>query len=94
MEYRITVLTIKDSEKNREQEVNPAIKYLIEHNIQAELIEEKGSVAPLTLQYVQSTQADFIIMGGYGSTTMFHFLFDTVADQILRESSVPMLLCR
>jgi len=91
---RITVLTIKDSEKNREQEINPAIKYLFEHNIQAELIEEKGSVAPLTLQYVQSTQADFIIMGGYGSTTMFHFLFDTVADQILRESSVPMLLCR
>ena len=91
---RITVLTVLDNEHAKHPVPNPAIQYLNEHDVKAELIEEKGAVAPLTLQSAHKAQADFIIMGGYGSTALFHFLFDTVADRILRESNIPMLLCR
>ncbi len=90
---RLTVLTISQPDKS-DSASEQALEYLSSHHVDAEHIAEKGQVAPLILKYANQSSVDLVIMGGYGSTTLFNFLFDTVADQVLRESSKPMLLCR
>ncbi len=93
-QIKLTVLTISDRAENSSQASRKAQEYLITHGVKASIIIGNGAIASTILKYATEQNADLIIMGGYGSTSRFNFLFDTVADQILRDSSKPMLLCR
>lgn len=91
---KLTVLSISPTDKNPSTSGEMALSYLHDHLIDADLIAKTGPVVSGILDSANQVGADFIIMGGYSSSALFSFLFDTVADQILRESSIPMLLCR
>jgi nucleotide-binding universal stress UspA family protein len=53
-----------------------------------------GPVAPTLLAYVQDSRSDLVVMTSRGHGGVQRLWFGSVADAIVRESSVPVLLVR
>lgn len=46
------------------------------------------------VEYADSAAIDLIVMGTHGRTGLSHFLLGSVAEKVLRQASVPVLLVR
>ena len=92
---RLTVLTI-DQESTRAAEIQAyAHNYLQELDITADFIYLQNSNYHRTiLDTADEIQADSILMGGYKATPLVEIVLGSVLDQILRETSIPVLVCR
>jgi len=55
----------------------------------------RGSpVSDAILQAAESSGSQFLILGGYGSNPMVEAVLGSQVDAILRESRLPILICR
>jgi nucleotide-binding universal stress UspA family protein len=91
----LTILTI-DQESNQASDVQTlAQDYLSDLSIQANYI-----CMPLTdyphaiLQTADEVQADAILMGGYKAPPLLEVVVGSILDQVLRETKIPVLVCR
>ncbi len=50
-----------------------------------------GHAAETIIQYVQSEKIDLIILGTHGKRAMEHLVFGSVAEEVLKSSTVPIL---
>jgi nucleotide-binding universal stress UspA family protein len=55
-------------------------------------ITEEGTPAESILQLAGSNKADMIIMGTHGRKGLSHFLMGSVAEYVVRHSSIPVLV--
>ncbi len=71
-----------------------AEKYLDMHEIQAEIVLAHGPVASNLLKAVEAHHCDTLIMGSYCSPAAVEAVIGGTVDRVLRETSVPVLVCR
>jgi nucleotide-binding universal stress UspA family protein len=90
----LTILSVFELESKVQSVQQHAIDYLSNHGVTATFIHSKGNIAAAILTTAQENQCDFIIMGGYGEPPLVNLLLDTIVDQVMRISHLPMLLCR
>ena len=88
------MLTILESGRVTQETVDQARVYLEERGVSADFVQKDSPPALAILEATENCCPDLVIMGGYGRLALVSFLLDTVADQVLRESRIPMLLCR
>lgn len=70
------------------------LKIAEEHLTECPVIKTKvipGHAPEEILNYVQSEKIDLIILGTHGKRAIEHLVFGSVAEEVLKESSVPVL---
>ena len=87
----LTVFTGADSGSGSVQDY--ARQYLELHEIEAEYVIEKGSMDTLKA-VVEQQGADLVLMGGYSGMLLKEVTIGSTVNRMLRESNVPVLICR
>lgn len=94
----LTVLTVTEIGRITSEMLSLAKTYLRKREVQAAFLEERlserESVGKAVIQAAQEQQCDFIVMGGYGRTPMLEIVLGSTVDYVLRESRIPVLICR
>lgn len=91
---QLTIITVLEKGKVDSSILSQAQEYLEKLGIQANYIEGHGRVVNTILDTAQATSSEFIIMGGYGHNPLIEIVLGSSVDQLLRECSRPMLICR
>ena len=89
----VTVVTVLGSSVT-EQALDAARSYLEAHQVEASYVSEEGPAAPTIIRTAVTRGCDFIIMGGYGRAPVMEVVLGSSVDQVLRESNLPILICR
>ena len=72
-----------------------AQQYLHNHNAEAHIsIHKPGNRAEIIIETAQENECDFILMGGYKAKPLVEVVLGSVVDEVLRKTSVPLLICR
>jgi nucleotide-binding universal stress UspA family protein len=90
---KLSVLTAPEDSATRLNPLEKAKAYLEARNIKANYISELGSPASVILKHQNSLGCDFLIVGGYGYQPVMEVLFGSTLDALLRQSTVPILIC-
>jgi nucleotide-binding universal stress UspA family protein len=89
----LSVFTALENKKLRQSIQDEARNYLEFHEIKAEFILKKG--APDTVrQIIRERKIDLIVMGGYSGSAIKEVFIGSNVNRVLRESSIPALICR
>lgn len=90
----LTVLTVEETAAEREA-VAHARRYLELHELTATFVErENVSPQAAVLGLANDLRSELIVMGGYSKSPVVEIVLGSAVDQVLRESTVPMLICR
>ncbi|QLH75906.1 universal stress protein [Halosimplex rubrum] len=82
------------SERERaRQAVDEAVETLPE-DVPAERVVEEGVPKSAILGYVEENGPDLVVMGTHGRTGLDHYLIGSVAENVVRESPVPVTTVR
>jgi nucleotide-binding universal stress UspA family protein len=65
---------------------------LAKENINAKQVIAEGRAAEAIMDYIDKNQVDLIIMSSHGRTGISRWAFGSVADRILHQSGIPILL--
>lgn len=90
----ITVLSVEDKHNQAVKNLAIARKHLSYRNVKAEYLTRSTPVASAILETAAERQCDFIIIGGYGYNPFREIMIGSVVDEILRATSIPLLICR
>ncbi len=84
-----------------EEDVKTAEKYLSElaaawlsRDIDAKWEVARGSPATAIVDFARSHKAYMIAMSTHGRSGLSRMVFGSVADEVLREAGIPVLLCK
>jgi nucleotide-binding universal stress UspA family protein len=94
--WKIPLIIVAVNEKGEDTEniLDQASHYLEKRGVEAQLLSKSGKVAETILQTAYEEEADWIIMGGYGMNPLVEVALGSAVDQVLRESEIPILICR
>lgn len=90
----LVVVTVHEERISTEEILSEARGYLETHGIQAIYVAEERITAEAILHVAEEQKSDLLLMGGYGATPMMEVVLGSTVDQILRESNIPVLICR
>jgi nucleotide-binding universal stress UspA family protein len=91
----LVVATVSSGNGAAAKALGEARAYLEEHGVaQVSYVEPSPPVAAAILETAEREGCDWLIMGGYGTAPVFEVVLGSVVDQVLRESSRPVLICR
>jgi nucleotide-binding universal stress UspA family protein len=90
---RLSILTAPDDRVSKRSARDFARNYLEFNEIEAEFITKKYSVETLK-STAEEISADLIVMGGYGGWLLKHITVGSSINFMLRESQLPILICR
>jgi nucleotide-binding universal stress UspA family protein len=91
----LTVLTIDQEEQKAADIQEPARRYLRMSNIQATYLHrENGPRAEIILETAKELNSDFILIGGYKANPVVEVVVGSVVDEIMRNTNIPVLVCR
>jgi len=65
-----------------------------EMNVETALLENSGNAATLIDDEAMNWKADLIVIGTHGRTGLSRLLLGSVAEQVVRGASIPVLLVR
>jgi nucleotide-binding universal stress UspA family protein len=88
------VISVEDGTRVGEHTLDQAKGYLEKHDVQAEYHLERGDPGEAVLKVCEEEGSDLIIMGGYGRNPVLEVVLGSTVDNVLRHSSVPVLICR
>lgn len=74
--------------------LDPVCKFLSEHGIHAERVDQVGPVAESIAKVAQEGNYDLLIMGTHGHGSLGKLVMGSVSTQVLASSTVPVLLIR
>ena len=66
----------------------------IEPGLEIDRIVRAGKAAPVIADVAKDSGADLIVMSTHGKSALMHLLFGSVAEQVLREATCPVLCIR
>ena len=89
----LVVLSVLEIEK-QEDRLEEAKHYLEDRNIEASFISVWGNVVTAILTVAADEGCNLILMGGYSARPVREVVLGSTVDQILRESRLPILVCR
>lgn len=90
----LTVLSVEDNRNQAKRNLAIVKKHLTYRKINAQYIEGTAPVSNEVLTTAQKHDCDFIIIGGYGYNPLIEIMVGSVVDEILRLTSIPLLICR
>jgi nucleotide-binding universal stress UspA family protein len=90
----LTVLSVDEKTSQAQKYLNIARKHLSYRKINAEYVHRCEAVSEAILSTASQFACDFIIVGGYGYAPLFQVLLGSVVDELLRKTSIPLLICR
>jgi len=85
-------LVVRDMEDEARRLVHEATRRALEAGIKAHGSVASGAAAFELLNYAKRAGADLIVLGTHGRRGIAHFLMGSVAETVLRESSIPVLV--
>jgi nucleotide-binding universal stress UspA family protein len=65
---------------------------LSEANVRATSLMVQGPTAATILEQIRRFRADLVVLGSHGHGALYHLLAGSVAEELLRKSSVPVLV--
>lgn len=90
----LTVLSVNEKTSQAQKHLNIARKHLSYRKINAEYVHRSEAVSEAILSTASQFGCDFIIVGGYGYAPLVQVLRGSVVDELLRHTSIPLLICR
>jgi len=91
---RLSVLTIEGKEGVNEKTAAKAQTYLDSHGVETAAIKKSGNPGVEILNTSVEEKNDLVIMGGYGAKPVKEVIFGSTVGYLLREITIPMLICR
>lgn len=97
-QIELSVVTVSNSTNGKLDEAtriqSRAKTYLSVANVTAEFLLPVGPSAQTLLETAASQQADFMIMGGFGNSSMKNLMLGSTLNRVLVEYRQPILICR
>lgn len=91
---QLVVFSALDGSKVKADVQDYARRYLEFHEVEAEyILSERGAMDQLK-KTVEEQNADLVLMGAYGVSMLRQFMEGSFLNYMLRESKVPLLICR
>jgi hypothetical protein len=90
----IFVLYASGNKLKKSMVLKRANGYLRDHGIETRVIASSEDTAPAILHASEKLGCDFVVMGGYGYKPILEIFIGSTVDQVLRESKIPVLICR
>jgi nucleotide-binding universal stress UspA family protein len=90
----LTVLAVEESGIDAEDMLEEADEYLHTRGVKANLVLREGIVSDTILRTAGDNSCQLLILGGYGSHPVVEFVLGSHVDAVLRQSRLPMLICR
>ena len=92
---KLTVFTAPEGRKVDASTQDYVRRYLDIHEVEAEyVIGERGAVDHFLKQVAQAHNVDLVLMGSHGGGVLEQVLIGSAVDYMLRESKVPIFICR
>ncbi len=90
----LTVFTALDGNKVKADVQDYVRRYLDIHEVEAEYILSEQGAMDYLKQTVEERNVDLVLMGGHGGTILQQVFVGSALDYMLRESKVPIFICR
>lgn len=90
----LTVLSVEGAGVDAEDMLEEADEYLHTRGVRAKKILRGGAVAETILRTAEQENSQFLILGGYGSHPVVEVVLGSQVDAVLRQSRLPVLICR
>jgi nucleotide-binding universal stress UspA family protein len=90
----LTVFTALDGGKTNSEIHGYVRQYLEFHEVNADYVIQEGNANASLNKAVEEHNCDLVLMGGYGSSVIRDLILGSAVDFMLRESNVPILVCR
>ncbi len=90
----LVVATVIEAGRTTVEALNRAEEYLQTHSATATFVRESGAVAEVILRTAEAHACNLIALGGYGFSPVLEVVLGSAVDRVLRESRVPVLICR
>ena len=84
--WQASLIVVGDREDARE--------YLAERKVEAAFVPDDEPVAATIIETAHQFDSDLILMGGYGHRPVVEMVLGSTVDQVLRQSRIPVLICR
>ncbi|MBN2257281.1 MAG: universal stress protein [Anaerolineaceae bacterium] len=88
------VVTVCASEDKAIKIQAPVCAYLKKRQLVADFYQKTGYVSEGILKTAEEYKADLLVIGGFNRIPMVEVVLDMTLDQLLRESSIPILICQ
>ena len=97
-QIRLTVVTVSSSNNGKleaaERHLSRAKTYLNLAGVQANYLLPVGSTVPALLDVAEREACDFMIVGGFGLSSMKNLVLGSTLNRMLLEYKQPLLICR
>jgi nucleotide-binding universal stress UspA family protein len=90
----LIVFTALDGNKVKVDAQDYVKRYLDIHEVEAEYIISEHGAMDYLKKTADERRADLILMGSHGGSVINQVLVGSALDYMLRESTVPILICR
>lgn len=90
----LTVLTSRQGISHPPQIQKEAQRYLQRRGVKASYLLKDEEIVEVIKEQVEKKGIDFILIGGYGATSVVEVVLGSSVDQVLREIQLPILICR
>jgi nucleotide-binding universal stress UspA family protein len=90
----LLVFTAQDGTRAKTDVQEYVRRYLEIHEVQAEYLVSRGGATAGLKQTVEEQNVDLVLMGSHAGAVARHVLIGSVLDDMLRESQVPIFICR
>jgi nucleotide-binding universal stress UspA family protein len=91
----LTVANVYIKGQSGEKYLADAQKYLEKLNIQADyVLDECDSISDSILEIAKKYKSELIVMGGYEASPVYEMVTGSTVDQVLRDTHIPVLICR
>lgn len=90
----LAVVHVAKDDATADRVIDEARRYLATHRIEAEFVVRSGHANEAILAYMAEGKHDLLVIGAYGHSRIIEMVLGSTTEYVLRNSSVPVFLCR
>ncbi len=87
------VVTVETNRTGKKQ-LDEAKQYIESRGVEAKYFLERKNIADSLLKVAEDEDCTYFIIGGFSFQPLRHMVIGSTAERILRESQIPVLICR
>lgn len=91
---QLTVVAVMEAGRVTDETLGYAFEYTRRRGVAAECIRAEGEITPALLTTARRAGADHLLVGGYGHSPLVEVVLGSTVDEILRRTTLPVLICR
>ncbi len=90
----LTVLHVGKDDATADRVLDEARRYLASHRVAAEYVHRPGHANEVILGTLAAGDFDLLVIGAYGHSRIIEMVLGSTTEYVLRNSAVPVFLCR